>query len=704
MIFRTPYINRHSSLCHLHLIMALGCLVSCLDHPLGWSPETSFAQEALLPTMTQPTESTTPSSPSGGESSPPSDAERVAALQRAIETDQTRLKELQAEVDDPESPFQKLQTEFKDLDSRRDRLRRELQQAQDEGQTTRVEDLKQQLTALESKWSETKKRFELELEAQRVKRSTIESLQQRLTMNRQLLQALLNPEKTAPQTPTTTSAENQSPAPSGDPQETKTESGAPPTAPQTSPTPTLPGVPTLPSPSLPPTTASSKATSSQSDADDPTIRRLQQEIDHLEKLVQQYDLNVQTIRERLDSIQRNITLERRLRDLARDRAQAAEVETRRLRQEYWNRLSQNDPQAPRVREQLNAAQNQLDQAQRDALQAEDRLDSLQAELTGVHSELLEATRAAERQRLELERARERLQALTHPLSVYQIERWVMNNGVHALLTVLMTAVVIWISRRLRHQVVRILAERSRRGSKEERENRAKTLVGVFFSSFHTLVYTLAAIHLLELVGISVTPLIGGAAVVGLAVAFGAQSLIKDYFTGFMILLEQQYMINDVVQIGNLSGQVEKITLRMTVLRALDGKVHFIPHGSIVSVTNLTHVWSRALFEITLDYSADIERVCQIVEDISKELRQDPLFASRIIEDVVILGVDDYRDAGWLMKFYITTVPLQQWPVRREFLKRMMPRLQREGISLAYPSVVVRTPPETFLSSHEKSHA
>jgi moderate conductance mechanosensitive channel len=262
------------------------------------------------------------------------------------------------------------------------------------------------------------------------------------------------------------------------------------------------------------------------------------------------------------------------------------------------------------------------------------------------------------------------------------------------LTILIVAaIVIWFARLIRHRLIDMLVARGKRGTTHELENRARTLVGVFHSTFRTIVYGTAIVLVLEEFGFSVAPLLGGAAVVGLAVAFGAQSLIKDYFTGFIILLEQQYMVNDVVQIGDLAGQVERITLRMTVLRSQDGKVHFIPHGTINSVTNMTHGWSRALFSLPVGYDADTDRICRIISELGRELRRDPAFSPLIIEDLVMLGVNEFQNSSIEIRFYIATRPLQQWTVKREMLRRIKMRFDQEGISIPFPQLTLHYRPD-----------
>ncbi len=168
----------------------------------------------------------------------------------------------------------------------------------------------------------------------------------------------------------------------------------------------------------------------------------------------------------------------------------------------------------------------------------------------------------------------------------------------------------------------------------------------------------------------------------------AQSLIKDFFVGFMVLLEQQYMVNDVVEIGAIKGQVERISLRITVLRDLEGRVHFVPHSQINTVTNLTHGWSRAVFEIGVAYKESVDRVMQVLTALACDLRRDDTFGRSILTDPVMLGVDSLGDSSVVIKFYLETRPLQQWTIKREMLRRIKNEFDRLGIEIPFPHMTI----------------
>lgn len=270
------------------------------------------------------------------------------------------------------------------------------------------------------------------------------------------------------------------------------------------------------------------------------------------------------------------------------------------------------------------------------------------------------------------------------LSLSNLWRWFVIRGPRVLGILVGLLALLWAVRLAEGRIVRLLTGRADHGSLEDRENRAKTLVGVFHSVTTLVICAGGALMLLTEVGVNIVPLMGGAAVVGLAVAFGAENLIRDYFYGFMILLESQYTVNDVVKLGDLSGQVERITLRLTVLRGLDGTAHFIPNGQITSLSNLTHGWSRALFDVGIAYKEDVDQVMAILMDLGRELRRDPMFAGLILDDPEMLGVDSLADSAVVIKFLIKTRPLKQWTVKREMLRRIKRRFDELGIEIPFP--------------------
>jgi len=260
--------------------------------------------------------------------------------------------------------------------------------------------------------------------------------------------------------------------------------------------------------------------------------------------------------------------------------------------------------------------------------------------------------------------------------------WLADHGVALIAIVAVVAAILWLGNLLEGRIVALLARGGHQRTGEDSEARAKTLVSVLHNALRTIAVLLGLIMVLEELAVPIGSLLGGVAVVGLAVAFGAQSLIKDYFTGFMVLLEQQYVIGDVVQLGNSLGEVERITLRLTVLRDQEGRVHFIPHGQITTVINLTHGWARAVVEVRVAYREDIDRVISELQKLADDLRADDQFGPLIIDAPQILGVDALSSTTLTVKLRMKTLPTKRDEIKRELLRRIKKRFSELEIELA----------------------
>jgi small conductance mechanosensitive channel len=187
-------------------------------------------------------------------------------------------------------------------------------------------------------------------------------------------------------------------------------------------------------------------------------------------------------------------------------------------------------------------------------------------------------------------------------------------------------------------------------------------------------------------GISVAPILGAAGVVGIAVGFGAQSLVKDYFTGFFLLLENQIRLGDVVDVGGKSGLVEEITLRYLRLRDYSGNVHYIPNGMISTVTNMSLGHAFAVIDVSIAYGEKIDRVIDVMRQVGLELRTTPAFAPNILEELEIAGVEQWAESAVMIRCRFKVAPLQQWAVRREYLQQLKARFDSEGIEIPFPHV------------------
>jgi moderate conductance mechanosensitive channel len=199
-----------------------------------------------------------------------------------------------------------------------------------------------------------------------------------------------------------------------------------------------------------------------------------------------------------------------------------------------------------------------------------------------------------------------------------------------------------------------------------------------------VVVVVAVLLVLGELGVAITPLLATAGVAGVALGFGAQALVKDFLNGFFLLLEDQIRQGDVVEIAGKGGLVEEVTLRYVRLRDYEGAVHFIPAGSITSVTNRSRGYAYAVIDLHLEYRVDADTIFGLLREEARAMREDPGFGPRILEDLEIAGVDALDAARITVKCRIKVRSLEQWDVRREFLRRVKSRFEAESIDLPLP--------------------
>jgi len=253
------------------------------------------------------------------------------------------------------------------------------------------------------------------------------------------------------------------------------------------------------------------------------------------------------------------------------------------------------------------------------------------------------------------------------------------------------------------RVVRAVVETGG-GRVSEREKRALTLAHIVKAVGTTAIVIIATMMGLRELGLDITPIIAGAGVIGLAVGFGAQSLIKDVIGGFFIILEGQFGVGDVIRTGEISGQVERLNLRVTVLRDVNnGAVHFIPNSELKVVSNLTKEWSQVALNIGVAYREDIDRVVGMLERIGQELAADKQMGAMILEPPKVLGIEAFGESQVTIQVLVKTLPQKQWEVARELRKRIKAAFDKEGIEIPYPHRVLLTrieslPPFSGISS------
>jgi len=264
--------------------------------------------------------------------------------------------------------------------------------------------------------------------------------------------------------------------------------------------------------------------------------------------------------------------------------------------------------------------------------------------------------------------------------------WFVESGVRIGAIVVAAVVAIIVVRKI------IERSRSRIGAAEqigaERAKRTETLTKILENTATLVILAAAVLMVLKQVGIEIGPLLAGAGIIGLAVSFGAQSLVKDVINGFFFLFENDMNVGDVVEVAGVSGLVERINLRVTVLRDLEGKVHIVPNGQIAVITNMTKEWSRAVVDIGIAYRENIDRAVEVLREIGEGLRADPTFGPLILEPMVVLGVDAFAESSINIKVMFKTRPSKQWEVGREFRRRVKNVFDAKGIQIAYPARVV----------------
>lgn len=225
-----------------------------------------------------------------------------------------------------------------------------------------------------------------------------------------------------------------------------------------------------------------------------------------------------------------------------------------------------------------------------------------------------------------------------------------------------------------------------------REQRAQTLGGLFTNIAFIFVTTITLLTVLS-VFINIGPLLASVSVVGLAISFGAQSLVKDIISGTFILIEGQFGIGDVIKIGETGGLVEKMTLRSTVLRDLNGAVHIIPNGEIKQVSNLTKSWSRAVLDISIAYAEDVDHIIDLLRRTCADFEADPHWGPLLLESPEVLGVENLTETGVTVRMIAKTLPLKQWEVSRELRRRIKKRFDEESIQLPQSRVRMIGPKE-----------
>lgn len=217
--------------------------------------------------------------------------------------------------------------------------------------------------------------------------------------------------------------------------------------------------------------------------------------------------------------------------------------------------------------------------------------------------------------------------------------------------------------------------------------KAKTLEALLKSMLRYTIYFLVAVSIIDALGVPTSSIIASAGIVGLAVGFGAQNLVRDVLTGFFILFEDQFSVGDYIETAGLAGVVEEVGLRVTKLRDFSGVLHIVPNGTIDKVTNHNRGYMRAMVDVSVAYEEDPDQVRRVLDSVAAEMALD---TPDIVEGPRVLGIAELGDSGVVFRVWARTQPMQQWGVERELRRRIKVAFDREGIEIPYPRRVIIT--------------
>ena len=245
------------------------------------------------------------------------------------------------------------------------------------------------------------------------------------------------------------------------------------------------------------------------------------------------------------------------------------------------------------------------------------------------------------------------------------------------------AVVSFFIKRLKKILTKRMVNKTEEPNTEV-EKRLNTLMGIVKTTGFIIIWVIFIMIFLKKINIDIAPLLAGAGILGLAVGFGAQELVRDYITGFFILLENQIRTGDVAIINGTGGLVEKIEMRTITLRDLSGTVHIFQNGKINSISNMTKEWSAMVFDIGVAYKEDLNKVMKLMKEVADKMMEEEDYESKILEPMEIFGLDSFGDSALVVKGRIKTKPIQQWSIGREYRKRLKEVFDEHKIEIPFP--------------------
>ncbi|MGB3648176.1 MAG: mechanosensitive ion channel family protein [Desulfobulbales bacterium] len=271
--------------------------------------------------------------------------------------------------------------------------------------------------------------------------------------------------------------------------------------------------------------------------------------------------------------------------------------------------------------------------------------------------------------------------------ISQTVAWIITTLPSLLIIFVMAFLALKLTNIFLHRLKPLMIKHMESGTEidtTEMEKRIDTLLKILRSMIKIIVWLMIGMLILRKIGIDIAPIIAGAGIVGLAIGFGAQELVRDFISGFFMLLENQIRNGDVAIINGTGGLVEHVGMRTIVLRDLSGVVHIFQNGKINTLSNMTKNWSGMVFDIGVAYKEDTDRVVDVIQQVADELRADPDFKNKILEPIEIFGVDQFGDSAVVIKARFKTKPIEQWAVGREFRRRLKKAFDDQGIEIPFP--------------------
>ncbi len=294
---------------------------------------------------------------------------------------------------------------------------------------------------------------------------------------------------------------------------------------------------------------------------------------------------------------------------------------------------------------------------------------------------------------------------THNEWLARASDWLIAKPLSILALIVIGLIVRW----LLHRVVDRIARRAAEGTvpavisrgrvpqmflehnavaAERRQQRTATVAGLLKSISTGVVAAIVIVMVIAQLGYNIAPLIASAGIIGVALGFGAQSLVKDFLSGIFLIVEDQYGVGDVVDVGVASGTIEAVGLRVTRMRDVNGTVWYVRNGEILAVGNMSQNWARTVLDIPVAFSEDLTRVREILHEVAQQVWEDPEYGQDILEEPEVWGVERWDPDGVIVRVVLKTAPLQQWGVAREMRERIKDRFDSEGIEIPLPQRVV----------------